>query len=363
MRNASLTRTNQVLLLLVLSAVVLYFGRAFLVPLAFAAVLAMLLAPVAGWLERRHLGRVGAALLCLLLLVAFVGGCVWLIGAQAANISEQLPQIQQKLQQVLGQAQDWIQQRFGVAPQQQIQFVEKQISKFGQSANKYLTTSLKGLAGLLGAFVLVLLYLFFLLWGRGKIREFFLRLAPEGQRGEMGQMLDQMRRVAAQYLTGRLLSMLFLATFYTVGFLIFGLKNALPLALIGVLPTLVPYVGAYIGALFPLTMAVVSGSTGQVLPVVGVIVAAQIIDNNIIEPLVMGRQLNLSPIFTIVALVAGELLWGIPGMILFEPLLAIIRIACSHVPALKPYAYLLEDEVQESRWVGKLKAMVGHGGG
>ncbi|GAB2957169.1 hypothetical protein GCM10027048_24520 [Hymenobacter coalescens] len=359
MRNASLTRTNQVLLLLVLSALVLYFGRSFLVPLAFAAVLAMLLAPVAGWLERRHLGRVGSALLCLLLLLAFLGGCIWVVGAQAANISEQLPQIQQKLQQLLQQGQQFIEQRFGVAPQEQIRFVEKQIRSFGQSANRYLTTSLKGLGGLLSALVLTLLYLFFLLWGRAKIREFFLQLAPEGQRGEMGQMLNQMRRVAAQYLTGRLLSMLFLAVFYAVGFTVFGLKNALLLAVVAVLPTLIPYIGAYIGALFPLTMALVGSSSGQVLPVVGVLAAAQVIDNNIIEPVVMGRQLNLSPIFTIVALVAGELLWGIPGMILFEPLLAIIRIGCSHVPALKPYAFLLEDEAEEPRWVGKLKAMVG----
>lgn len=242
-----------------------------------------------------------------------------------------------------------------MAPQQQIRFVQEQVGALEQSANKYLTTSLKGLGGLLSGFVLVLLYLFFLLWGRRKFREFFLRLAPEGQRGEAGQMLDEMRRVAGQYLVGRLLSMLFLAVFYAVGFVVIGLPNPVPLALIAVLPTLIPYVGAFIGGFFPLVMALVGGSSGQVLPVVGVLVAAQVIDNNIIEPLVMGNRLNLSPLFTIVAIVVGELLWGIPGMILFEPLLAIIRIGCSHVPALRPYAFLLEDEVQEPAWVGKLK--------
>lgn len=124
-------------------------------------------------------------------------------------------------------------------------------------------------------------------------------------------MLDEMRRVAAQYLNGRLLSMLFLVGFYAIGSSITGLKNALLLSLIAVL------------------------------------VAAQVIDNNIIEPLVMGNQLNLSPLFTIAGIVTGELIWGLPGMILFEPLLAILRIACSHVPALHPYAILLENEVSE----------------
>jgi len=362
MRNFSLPRTNQILLLAVLSVAVLYFGRPFLVPLALAAVLAMLLTPLAGRLERWGLGKVASGLLCLLVLLLFIGGVLWIIGAQAANISEQLPQIQQKSKQLLEQLQQWIQHQFGVAPEQQIRFIEEQIGKVGQSANRYLTASLKQLSGLLSGFVLVLLYLFFLLWGRSKFREFFLRLAPEGQRGEMGQMLDEIRRVAGQYLSGRFISIIFLTVFYAVGFSLAGVKNALVLAFIGALPTLVPYVGAFVGAFFPLMMALVSGSSGQVVPTAAVILAAQIIDNNVVEPLVMGSRLNLSPIFTIVGVVVGELLWGIPGMILFEPLLAIVRIVCSHVKELHPYAFLLEDEVPEPKWVEKLKRVVSRPG-
>lgn len=158
MQQVSLARTKRLLLLAVLSVVVLYYGRPFLIPLAFAAVLAMLLTPVGRRLERWGLSRGWSTLGCLLL--AFVGAAGWVIGAQAANISEQLPQMQQKLQQGLQQAQQWIKQQFGVAPQEQLRFVQEQISKFSQSANRYLTGSL---AGLLGGFVLVLLYLFFLL--------------------------------------------------------------------------------------------------------------------------------------------------------------------------------------------------------
>lgn len=134
-----------------------------------------------------------------------------------------------------------------------------------------------------------------------------------------------------------------------------GLENAVLVSLIAVIPTLIPYVGAFIGAAFPLATVLVSGSPDLFLPVAAVLIAAQVIDNNIIEPLVMGAKLNLSPIFTIVAIVLGELIWGIPGMILFEPLLAIIRIVCDHVPALHPYSFLLADEVEEPEWIGKVK--------
>jgi predicted PurR-regulated permease PerM len=102
-------------------------------------------------------------------------------------------------------------------------------------------------------------------------------------------------------------------------------------------------------------MALVSGSSGIVLPVAIILVVAQVIDNNIIEPLVEGESLDISPIFTIVAIVLGDLVWGVAGMVLFIPLFAILKIVCDHIPALHPYSFLLNNEVQEPQWVEKIK--------
>ncbi|GAA3994010.1 hypothetical protein GCM10022408_00160 [Hymenobacter fastidiosus] len=355
MRSISLPRANGLLLLALLSVALLYVGRLFFIPLAFALLLAMLLRPVSNWLERRGLGRAGAALVCLLLVLAFIGGLAWLISEQGSRIADDWPQLQARLDQELAKGQQLVQEKFGVAPQKQVQLVREQLAKVSQSISRFVGTSLKGLLGVVGGLVLVLLYLFFLLWQRRKFRQFALQLATPDNRPEVDRMLDQISKVGGQYLVGRLLSMVFIAAVYAIGFSIIGLKNALLLSVIAVLPTLVPYVGAYIGAAFPLVMALAGGESGLVLPTIGVIVLAQFIDNNIIEPLVMGSALHLSPLFTIVAVVLGELLWGIPGMILFEPLLAIIRIGCSHVPALHPYAYLLEDEMREPRWLKQVK--------
>ena len=111
-------------------------------------------------------------------------------------------------------------------------------------------------------------------------------------------------------------------------------------------------------------MTLISGSTGMFIPVVGILVAAQVIDNNIIEPIVMGAQLSLSPLMTIFAVVIGELIWGIPGMILFEPLFAIIRIVCSHIPKLNPFSYVMEEEFKNPAWIHnfreKFKAKKSH---
>ncbi|ALJ00906.1 AI-2E family transporter [Rufibacter tibetensis] len=355
MTNVSINRVNAVLLFGILSIITLYYGKVFFIPLAFAIILAMLMTPVSRWLEARGVGRIPATLLCILLILLFIGVFFLIISLQAVSFSKDLPQIQSKLQQTMVQIQQWIQQQYGVAPQEQITFVQEQISKFSQSANKFLTTMVKGIMGIITSFTLVLLYLFFLMWKREKYEAFFLKVFSGDEKPVTKETLQQITKVAAQYLTGRLMSMLFLAICYGIGFSIIGIKNALLISLIAVLPTIIPYVGSIIGGAFPILMAFVSGSTGMVIPVICVLVVAQVIDNNLIEPIVMGSKLNLSPIMTIFAIVLGELIWGLPGMILFEPLFAIIRIICDHIPKLYPYGFLLEDDMEEPKWMEKIK--------
>ncbi|WP_205503688.1 AI-2E family transporter [Rufibacter psychrotolerans] len=357
MKNVSLHRVNAWLLLPILTVVLLYYGRVFLIPVGFAILFAMLLLPVSRKLEGWGLGRIPATLLCILLIVLAVAAVVLLIIAQVVAISEDWPQMQPKLMQLVAQVQEWIRQQFGVAPQEQIRLVQEQIQKFSQSANQVGTQLLKGWLGLVTSSVLVLLYLFFLLWKREKYREFFLRLFAQERQAEVNAILTAITKVSGQYLAGRLISICFIAAFYALGFSIVGLPNALLLAPIAAIPILIPYVGAFVGAVFPLVFALTAGSTGMLLPTLGVLVAAQVIDNNLIEPIVMGSKLNLSPIFTIVAVVSGELIWGVAGMILFEPLFAVVKILCDHIPALQPYGYLLGNEVKEPGWVTKLKRM------
>lgn len=359
MKAISLNRINAIVAFTVLTVLTLYIGRPFLVPLAFAGILAMLLLPVSRKLESWGVGRVGATLLCILLVLLLVAGFVGIIYAQAASFSKDWPEIQGKLQQGISQVQGWVQQQFGIGPQRQIQTLKEQASKLSQSASGLVGTFFSGLTGLLTGLVLVVLYLFFLLWKREKYEEFILKLCSPESRPGVQDALQQITHVSARYLTGRLLSMAFLALFYIIGLSIVGLKNAIMISLVAVIPTLIPYVGAFIGAAFPVIMASVNAPPDLLLPTVLVLISAQVIDNNIIEPLVMGAELDLSPLFTIIAIVLGELIWGIPGMILFEPLFAIIRIICAHIPILHPYSFLLENEVPEPRWVGALKKKFG----
>jgi len=79
---------------------------------------------------------------------------------------------------------------------------------------------------------------------------------------------------------------------------------------------------------------------------------------------VIGRLISMAFLafvytFTIVAIVLGELVWGVAGMILFIPLFAVLRIICEHHPALHPYSFLLANDVEEPQWLEKVKGWFG----
>jgi predicted PurR-regulated permease PerM len=141
---------------------------------------------------------------------------------------------------------------------------------------------------------------------------------------------------------------------YTIGFTIAGVQNAFFFAIICGLLELVPFVGNLAGTVLTLGMSLVQGAGANVM--IGIVityVVVQFIQSYILEPLVVGAEVQINPLFTIVGLVAGETLWGIPGMILAIPMLGIAKIICEHVPPLKPYAYLIGNDKKEDKGLKK----------
>jgi predicted PurR-regulated permease PerM len=359
MNSISIYRVNAVLLFGLLSVVILYYGRIFLIPLSFGILLAMLLLPVSRKLESWGVGRVWSVWLCILLLLVVLALGVLVISAQLNNFLNDLPQIHQKIQQLIDSLQRWIQAQFGVDPGRQISMVKKNVGQLGQSTSNSIKSVFFSTVGGIVTTGLVLVYVFFLLWKREKYEKFLLKLSREENRNQVCQILSESTQVASEYLSGRLLSMLALAILYAVGFLIVGLKNALLLSLITVIPTIIPYLGPFIGGFFPMAMALTSGEAGMVLPVLIVLVVAQALDNYFIEPFVVGAHLEMSPFMTIVSIVIGELLWGVAGMILFIPLIAVLKIFLEHIPRLHPYAFLLGEEGEGDQgpgWVDQLRS-------
>jgi predicted PurR-regulated permease PerM len=340
-------RANQYLLFFVLIVVVMYFGKTFLIPIVFAALLAMLMAPLCRRLDNLGLHRALSSLVCILILAAVVAGIITIIGAQFATFARDIETIKKKGTEFVTNTQEYIERRAGVSPEEQERIVKKQAEKAQsapQSKGSLPARIAAGVTSVVGGVILTLVFTFLFLFGKEKYQLFFLRLYKDEDEAKVKKVVDEISHVSQSYLTGRAMSITIIAVMYSIGLSIVGIKNAILLAGIAALLTVIPYVGTVLGGLFPVMMALVTEDSYQTAVWAAVVMfAIQTIDNYFIEPNVVGGEVNLSAFISIASIMAGGMIWGVPGMILFLPLFGIIKIICDHVEPLKPIGFFLGD--------------------
>lgn len=343
-----LKKINSILLFSILIGVILFYAKKVLIIVVFSMMLAMLMTPVANKLEQWKIGRVLSTIICLFIVILVLTAIISLISAQIASLGQDLPLIQGKLEKYLHDFQTYIQNKFNISSERQIDIVKEQARSFMQSAGNFITKIIKGFAGTIGSLLVTLVFMFLLLFQREKYETFILKLYKGEKPERAKEVIQKISKVSRQYLWGRLLSIIILTIMYSVGLLIIGIKNAILLSAIAALLTFIPYIGPVIGGMFPFFMAMITeNSFGPALAVAGVIILIQTIDNYFIEPYIVGGEVHISAFFTILVLIVGGFVWGIAGVILFLPMLGMAKIIFDHIEPLKPYGYLVGDQKQQ----------------
>jgi len=168
-------------------------------------------------------------------------------------------------------------------------------------------------------------------------------------------MMHDAALISQQYLLGLSKMIVLLWIMYGVGFSAIGVENALFFAVLCGLLEIVPFVGNITGTVLTVLISAVHGASLSLLGgIVITYVIVQFIQGWILEPLILGPQVKINSLFTIIALVLGELIWGIPGIILAIPVTAMLKIVCDQVESLKPYGFLIGEikmsKKEESFW-------------
>jgi predicted PurR-regulated permease PerM len=334
-------RFNQYLFFIVLFIVVMYFGKAFLVPICFGALFAMLMAPVCRRLDGWGFNRAMSSLVCILILLAVFAGIALIVSTQISTFAENMNQIQTKGKEFLGQAQAFIEEKIGMSPDEQKEMIKEQTQNSNKQGPGTGAKILAGITSTLTGLVLSLVITFLMIYNKEQFETFFVKLYQEKDTDKVKTVVGQISQVSQKYLTGRAMSVLIIAAMYSVGLLIVGIKNAVLLAGIAAVLTVIPYLGTVLGGLFPVIMALLTEDAQTALWAAIVMVVIQTIDNYFIEPNVVGGEVNLNALWSILSIVAGGMIWGVAGMIVFLPLFGIIKIICDHVTPLKPLGYLL----------------------
>ena len=345
MKESLLGRSIYILVFLFLVFGALYYAKNFLIPIAFAGILAMLLLPVSRRLENLGLHRGLAIFLCLLLLIAVITGILMLLSWQVSDLTKDVGELKSRLKEFLSEVQQFINHKFGISKDQQKSIINNQQSSGGAQSASIGFSIINFVMGFITNFVLVFVYIFLLTYFRTHLKNFILRLVPANNKAKTVSIIDQSCHVAQHYLAGLAMMIFCLWVMYGVGFSIVGVKNALFFAVLCGLLEIVPFVGNLTGTTLTVLMVVVQGGGGGM--VAGVVITyaiIQFVQTYLLEPLVVGAEVNINPLFTIIVLVIGEMIWGISGMILAIPLTGILKIILENIEPLHPYAFLIGEQ-------------------
>lgn len=338
----AIAKPLQIFIVVALAFVAVYFARGVLIPFCFGGLLAMLYLPVCRAMESKGIKRWVATLACVLIFLLALTGVISLLSWQFSDLAKDITGIEQKVKDLTSQLRQFIQSNFGISADQQKKLMEQQQSAGTGHVAGLLSNVASSFMSVILNFVLAMVYFFLILFYRSHIRQFILRIAGAGAQQRAGTIMNQAGKVAQQYLTGLALMIFCLWVLYGIGFSIIGVKHALFFAVLCGLLEIVPFVGNITGTSLTVIYALSQGAGGDmVIAIVITYAIIQFFQTYLLEPLVVGAEVNINPLFTILVLVIGEALWGMAGMILAIPLTGIVKIICDHVDILKPYGFLL----------------------
>ncbi|TRX20984.1 AI-2E family transporter [Flavobacterium franklandianum] len=349
---ATITSVIKKLLLLFLVFAGLYYAKAFLMPLCIGGILATLFLPFCNWMEKRKTPKGLAVFICLLTLILGMCSIFSLLGWKIYDLLDDFAMMKKVAIDAFSTFQRYIYNHLNLTYKEQFQILRNEQPSYGSLMQMVLAS----LANFVTNLILVLVYFLFLLYYRGHIKIFFVKYTESSQQDNMEHLIDSAANISHQYLLGISKMIVLLWILYGIGFSLLGVENALFFAILCGILEIVPYIGNITGTALTLVVAALHGADlsmlGGIVVVYGTI---QMFQGWVLEPFILGPQVKINPLFTIFALVLGELIWGISGMLLAIPMIAIFKIICDHIDSLKPYGFLIGGVKERKKELGFIK--------
>jgi predicted PurR-regulated permease PerM len=334
-------KSTTVLFGLVLLVYVLLALGNILVPFCFAVLIAILLNPLCTWLQKR-LPKVLAVVLTLLTAIIVLGGIVFLLTTQVAQFGDSIPALKIKFESIVDSVEHYIMVHFGVTTTKQAAFIKSTLN----SSEALVGRTIASVLGALSVVLVIPVYVFLMLFYKTLILNFLYEVFKEKHSQRVGEILSETKTAIQSYIVGLLIEMLIVSTLNSVALLILGVKYAILLGFLGGALNMLPYIGGIIAIALPVIIATVTkdGYSTQF----GIIIAylvIQFIDNNIIFPRFVSIKVRINALVSIIVVLLGNAMWGISGMFLSIPLIAILKIIFDRIDDLKPWGKLFGDSV------------------
>ena len=320
-------------------------GREVITPLVMAFFLALMLLPVLRFLRRRKVPEGLAIFLSIIFLVIILGLIIWFFSSQISRLISDFPQIKQNVKLHLNSLSHWIDTKWGVSTDRQVELITEQNDKLFNFAGGMLGGAASSVTGTLIFFGLLPIYIYLLLFYKNLLIRFVFIWFPHRSQPKVKEVIHETEIIIKSYLIGLLIHITYITILLGGILLVIGIKHAILIGAIFAILNLIPYVGALVGNIIGVLLTL--SSSQQLWPIFAVLITiafVQFLDNNILMPRIVGSKVKINALATIVGVIVAGALAGVAGMFLSLPVIAVLKIIFDRTENMKQWGVLLGDE-------------------
>jgi predicted PurR-regulated permease PerM len=306
----------------------------------FSFIIAIMLNPVVNYLCEKKINRAVAILISILLLIIFLSGLGYFIISQIIMFGEMLPELEEKIDTLFTDTIQWASQSLNISPTKINAWIAQMKSDTLDSAKALIGPMVLSMGALMAVFLLLPVYIFLILWYKELFLEFISKLLPPTEHKTVFEVLRETKLLIQNYLIGLLAETGIVAVMNVLGLILLGIEYAILIGVIGALLNLIPYIGGIVATVLTIVVVLATESPIYVLWVLILYGTVQFIDNNILMPRIVASKIKINEFVSIVAVLLGSVLWGIPGMFLSLPLIAILKVIFDRIEPLNPVGFL-----------------------
>lgn len=348
MKNISLpfyTKLAMVLFSIICLGYLAILGQTILAPLLTSFLLALLLLPMSGFMERKWgFKRSIASIISVVLMIVVIWGILLFLANQLTDLWKDWPLLKQQAESSFYDIQHWISRTFHVNTQKQIAYLKDSASSAVATSATVLGATLLTVSSTFLFLFFLLLFTFFILNYRGVLFNFLTSVFEERHTQKVSEIVRHIQYIIKKYITGLFLQMLIVTILMIFTLWVLNIKYAVLLGLISGIFNIVPYIGIFTALLISVLITFATAGAAKVLLVVIAFVSIHALDGNVLMPLIVGSKVKINALFAFIGIVVGEMIWGISGMFLCIPYMAMLKIIFDKIEQLKPWGILLGGE-------------------
>lgn len=321
-------------------------GQSILAPFFLAFLMAMLFLPIANFLEKKlRFPRSVSTIVSVMMMLTILTGMIFFFSTQISSFSKDIPHLTKQFNLVFHNLQTWVSHTFNVKIDEQLDYLDQGLNKLLSSSGIILGFTFGIFSTSLGFLAFFILFFIFILNYRRILNNFIVNVFNEKHKASVQEVVSEVRIMTKRYIIGLCLQVIIVSVLTTIVLTILGVKYAILLGVLTGLLNIIPYIGICISLLISCFIAFATGTVSTCVYVAIGYVIVHAIDGNIVLPFVVGSKVKINALFSFIGILLGEHLWGISGMFLCIPAIAIIKIIFERVDGLQPWGKLLgEDE-------------------